>query len=615
MATPYPNTDRPTTLHQLAQNTVHLLQHLQHRQKKSYIYTSCTWTYVLQDEQHLCLAGRTTTQHAAAPTHRLPIHITGVPSKEGHDVKQFTYLLEQPPATTTAATTDIRTMCMVYKFSGHQSCTYPEDLASLNQRPLPSPWSVTSTDEKGVTTNKWTGWHGFGYGNSLTKLVNKTAYEAKSLEYMKKDEKTPTHGSCRWISHLQQRSRLIWRMPNEEKDAPEEVLRQARTSTDIFGYYGTSSELDVDLLLENKSIAPPYPPVPRVPPTTTPTPTPTTTSTSTSTTLNPLAYLLYVGQRDQSSVLSKLPMFLINKIYIEHFYMFYKQNINYHGVFAAVVAKVTFPPPTGININMMPIVIGNTWSIPLEYRKYIPLLMSCPINREEYGQIGYLTIHESEVMEEQTSQRRKGIHTESPGTIYYNPTTYTVSNGTRSKWEIQKNASLTVAWGRGNFHENFQDTCTFEGGLYMASNVTNSTKVWNCEIQNLDQVVDQYGGLEHNFVSSFLRHPGNNLQQGEMCWMTDRTPHASMPLKKGTKRSYFRLVTSQVSAWYEEHSTKNPYGVVPPNGVVVLKGSKFNGGNAAAAVGPEKKDAEVDGDVAAAVGPEKKDVHHLIFGF
>ena len=110
----------------------------------------------------------------------------------------------------------------------------------------------------------------------------------------------------------------------------------------------------------------------------------------------------------------------------------------------------------------------------------------------------------------------------------------------------------------------------------MASNVTNSTKVWNCEIQNLDQVVDQYGGLEHNFVSSFLRHPGNNLQQGEMCWMTDRTPHASMPLKKGTKRSYFRLVTSQVSAWYEEHSTKNPYGVVPPNGVVVLKGRALN---------------------------------------
>ncbi|KAI9359317.1 hypothetical protein DFJ73DRAFT_817841 [Zopfochytrium polystomum] len=61
-----------------------------------------------------------------------------------------------------------------------------------------------------------------------------------------------------------------------------------------------------------------------------------------------------------------------------------------------------------------------------------------------------------------------------------------------------------------------------------------------------------------------------------MIWMTDRTPHESVPIEvPGTFRQYFRLVTSQVSVWYEEHSTKNELGVVPPETVVIVKGDKF----------------------------------------
>ena len=311
----------------------------------------------------------------------------------------------------------------------------------------------------------------------------------------------------------------------------------------------------------------------------------TTSTTSTSLPpLNPIAYVLYVGNRkDTNSILYKLPIFLLQKIYVEHILADYKSNINYKGVFASIVASVKFPISTDININMMPIIIGNRCSIPKEYHQYIPLLMACPINRSEYGKIGYLTIHESVVEEDQTSQRRKGAHTESPGTIYYDPKTYQVVK--KSEWNIQHDSPMTVAWGCGNYHENFKKICTFEGGIYMASNVTNSTKVWNCEIKDVKKssekstrsdgvVVDEYGGLEKNQMHHFL-DKGNVLKAGEMCWMTDTTPHESLALAKGTARSYFRLVTSDISVWFEEHSTKNPYGVIPPSNVVILKGNKF----------------------------------------
>ena len=92
------------------------------------------------------------------------------------------------------------------------------------------------------------------------------------------------------------------------------------------------------------------------------------------------------------------------------------------------------------------------------------------------------------------------------------------------------------------------------------------------QITDPTEAVGELGDLEH---MRGLLDQGNLLKAGELCWMTDRTPHESMSLKKGTRRQYFRLVTSQVSAWYEDHSTPNPLGVVPPGSVTILKGNKF----------------------------------------
>ncbi|KAI9359315.1 hypothetical protein DFJ73DRAFT_123421 [Zopfochytrium polystomum] len=71
--------------------------------------------------------------------------------------------------------------------------------------------------------------------------------------------------------------------------------------------------------------------------------------------------------------------------------------------------------------------------------------------------------------------------------------------------------------------------------------------------------------------------PGKLVEANSMIWMTDRTPHESVPIEvPGAFRQYFRLVTSQVSVWYEEHSTKNELGIVPPKKVVIVKGNKFS---------------------------------------
>ena len=77
----------------------------------------------------------------------------------------------------------------------------------------------------------------------------------------------------------------------------------------------------------------------------------------------------------------------------------------------------------------------------------------------------------------------------------------------------------------------------------MASNVADSCMVWNCKIEKPEEIVGPLGDLEH--MRSALG-PGETLDAGEVAWITDCTPHESLPLPKGTSRQYFRLVTSQV---------------------------------------------------------------------
>ena len=231
---------------------------------------------------------------------------------------------------------------------------------------------------------------------------------------------------------------------------------------------------------------------------------------------------------------------------------------------------VRFPKPSNININMMPFVMGwefKTTKLPKELEAYFDAMIRKCMVHKEIGQIGYLTIHESHV-DEGTSQRRPGLHTESPGVAMLKD-----AKGCLIKHYFEWGGS-----GTGYFFD--YETQELEGGIYMASNVANSCKVWNCEIQrpgaDFIDIVGKHGDIEH--LREFLPVEGEMMDTNTVYWITDRTPHESLPLTKGTYRQYFRLVTSLVSVWYQDHSTKNPNGVVPdPKLTKIVKGSKFDG--------------------------------------
>jgi len=215
---------------------------------------------------------------------------------------------------------------------------------------------------------------------------------------------------------------------------------------------------------------------------------------------------------------------------------------------------VMWPKPKDININMMPFIMGQRESIPDAYQEYWELIEAFKLPEAELGKVGYLTIHESLVPAGQ-SQRRAGLHIESPGKPMDNGGVY---HEDRYDW------GCGVVMG---------DNSEVQGGIYMASTVPNSTRIWNVQIRNPASVVGKFGDLEH--IRDVL-DDGISMEAGIMYWMTDATPHESLALQKGKYRQFFRLVTSSLTAWYPEHCSANPLGIVPdPNITKIVAGNRF----------------------------------------
>jgi hypothetical protein len=215
-----------------------------------------------------------------------------------------------------------------------------------------------------------------------------------------------------------------------------------------------------------------------------------------------------------------------------------------------------FPTPKDRNVNMMPFVLGKKESLPEYLQCYYDCIQQCPIEKEEKGNVCYLTVHESFV-HSQTSQRRQGLHIETPGlACSSSSSTASFLPGTEHHW------------GGGHFYS----PDVYKGGIYFASNVSNTSVVYNALVdKNVPGIVDKHGNCEH------LRQvigPGTNLEAGQLVWMTDRTPHEAISQEEDGYRQFFRVVTSNVSHWFEQHSTPNP-NVKLPDHVIVVSENKF----------------------------------------
>jgi len=193
------------------------------------------------------------------------------------------------------------------------------------------------------------------------------------------------------------------------------------------------------------------------------------------------------------------------------------------------VGKADFPAPTNIVVNMMPIITGDASSLPEHLQGYLPLIASTGLER---GKISYLTIHESVVAPGET-QRRPGAHTD--GTVIF-------------------------GWGGGGWGGGSpapsppppKPTPKPTKGIYMASS-DGRCRAWN-EMR--------YDVNEHGSVLGALGE-AEMMEPGVMYWMTDRTPHESLPSLERHHRQFFRLVADEIGIWWAQHSTANPLGVRP----------------------------------------------------
>ena len=182
------------------------------------------------------------------------------------------------------------------------------------------------------------------------------------------------------------------------------------------------------------------------------------------------------------------------------------------------MTHVNFPTSSGLKVNMMPIVMGDYTKLPKSLHGYIPLIEACSF---EKGSVVYLTVDESKVIPD-TTQRRGGVHTEG-----FNP-----SGRDRSSWG-------GGTWGGSK-------------GLYMAS-TDGACRIW----EHTTYDVNEHGAVNEDLAGV----PSFQCEPSVLYWMTDATPHEALPSKG--PRQFFRLVSEDVSVWFDRHNTENPLGVQP----------------------------------------------------
>ena len=241
--------------------------------------------------------------------------------------------------------------------------------------------------------------------------------------------------------------------------------------------------------------------------------------------------------------------------------------------------NISFPPPRDIKINMMPYVFGGdnfkSYKLPSYLKPYFKIIKHCYSSHHDISKVFYLTIHESQV-EAGKSQRRPGVHIDNSGPLKIEnddfEENYIAGEGVGS---INYYWASPYNWGGGMF---LADEAV-SGGIFIASNVPNSCRLWDCKIEkglvNGSEIIGDNGNCEH--IKDFLPADKEKvLEENKLYWITDRTPHESLPLQNGTYRQFIRVVTANVTHWLADHSTPNPCGVYPdPNVTKIVKGNKF----------------------------------------
>ena len=237
-----------------------------------------------------------------------------------------------------------------------------------------------------------------------------------------------------------------------------------------------------------------------------------------------------------------------------------------------------FPKPTGINISMMPYIYGGhnfkNYKLPENLKPYFPLIRFCKTSSISYdynadkGKVFYLTIKEGWV-ECNESHIAPGIYTDNQGLI-------PIKDSSLIPLLESEKELLECHWGSGRYLRSGRH----EGGIFIASNSSNSVCAWDCKIERNPgtgrDIIGPKGSCEH--CKWFLpKERRTVMSPNSVYWITDRTPYESLRLSERTYCQFFKVVTEYVSVWFADESTENPYGVLPDANITkIVRGSKFD---------------------------------------
>ena len=197
-----------------------------------------------------------------------------------------------------------------------------------------------------------------------------------------------------------------------------------------------------------------------------------------------------------------------------------------------IQTTIQFPKFTGVKCNMMPFVQGDSESLPEAYKPYAQIVDE---NYLEKGEVGYLTIHESNVGAGQ-SQRGYNAH------------------------GLNRNVHIEVgryenknSWGGGNSWGGKRAVLLDDDTMVLIANsISDTCRVWNAQ----EMAFTNDGDLSA-YIDKYPECTGRLMKAGELAKISIFTPHECIPQKQSGPRQFFRIVGKGVHG-RESYFTVNP---------------------------------------------------------
>ena len=194
------------------------------------------------------------------------------------------------------------------------------------------------------------------------------------------------------------------------------------------------------------------------------------------------------------------------------------------------MTTMLFPVYSGLKCNMMPFVQGESSSLPAEYAAYSDVVK---FHFLEFGEIGFLTIHESVV---QSGASQRGY-----------------SQGTRNVHiEVGRRDGKNLWGGTTSWGGNGRVLLRDDVRVLIANSIGGTCRIWDT-----DERRPTPNGDLADYLDDYPEETGRLLDANEVAQLSIFTPHECVPQKKTGPRQFLRIVGRGVTG-REDYFTVNP---------------------------------------------------------